>query len=84
MADDLHTLVVGREAMACRFEVAFNAGEVAGDTEVAVDALDLVDLVEERLSIYRPDSELSRINAAAAAGWCAPSCAAPTARTCST
>ena len=69
MADDLHTLVVGREAMACRFEVAFNAGEVAGDTEVAVDALDLVDLVEERLSIYRPDSELSRINAAAAAGW---------------
>ena len=71
MADDLHTLVVGREAMACRFEVAFNAGEVPGDTEVAVDALDLVDLVEERLSIYRPDSELSRINATAAAGWVA-------------
>jgi thiamine biosynthesis lipoprotein len=73
MADDLHTLVVGREAMACRFEVAFNAGEVAGDTELAMDALDLVDGVEERLSIYRPDSELSRINAAAAAGWVAVS-----------
>lgn len=69
MADDLHTLVVGREAMACRFEVAFNAGEVPGDTELAIDALDLVDAVEQRLSIYRPDSELSRINAAAAAGW---------------
>jgi len=69
MADDLHTLVVGREAMACRFEVAFNAGEVPGDTELAIDALDLVDAVEERLSIYRPDSELSRINAAAADCW---------------
>jgi len=69
MADDLHTLVVGREAMACRFEVVFNAGEVPGDTELAIDALDLVDAVEDRLSIYRPDSELSRINAAAADGW---------------
>jgi FAD:protein FMN transferase len=69
MADDLHTLVVGREAMACRFEVACNAGELAGDTELAIEALDLVDRIEERISIYRPDSELSRINAAAAAGW---------------
>ncbi|MFM7185623.1 MAG: FAD:protein FMN transferase [Planctomycetota bacterium] len=69
MGDDLHTLVVGREAMACRFEVAFNAGEVPGDTEIAVAALDLVDEIEERISVYRPGSELSRINAAAAAGW---------------
>ena len=69
MADDLHTLVVGREAMACRFEVAFNAGEVADDTEMAVDALDLIDQIEERISIYRPTSELSQINATAAAGW---------------
>lgn len=73
MADDLHTLVVGREAMACRFEVAFNAGEVAGDTGLAIAALDLVDEIEERISIYRETSELSRINAAAAAGWVAAS-----------
>lgn len=69
MADDLHTLVVGREAMACRFELAFNAGEVEGDTELAVAALDLVDAIEERISVYRPGSELSRINAEAARGW---------------
>jgi thiamine biosynthesis lipoprotein len=69
MADDLHTLVVGREAMACRFEVACNAGEFAGDTELAIEALDLVDRIEDRISIYRPDSELSRINALAAEGW---------------
>ena len=69
MTDDLHTLVVGRDAMACRFEVVFNAGEVSSDTELAIDALDLVDAVEERISIYRPGSELSRINARAAEGW---------------
>ncbi|MFM7206022.1 MAG: FAD:protein FMN transferase [Planctomycetaceae bacterium] len=69
MTDDLHTLVVGRDAMACRFEVAFNAGEMPGDTEVAVEALDLVEAIEDRISIYRPGSELSRINATAAAGW---------------
>ncbi len=69
MADDLHTLVVGREAMACRFEAAFNAGEVPGDTELGIDALDLVDQIEDQISIYRPTSELSRINATAAEGW---------------
>lgn len=66
---DLHSIVVGREAMACRFEVVFNAGEVPGDTELAVDALDLIDEIENRISIYRDTSELSRINATAATGW---------------
>jgi thiamine biosynthesis lipoprotein len=67
--EELNTLVVGREAMACRFEVVLNAGEVPGDTELAIAALDLVDKLEERISIYRESSELSRINATAAAGW---------------
>ena len=39
MADDLHTLVVGREAMACRFEVAFNAGEIPEATARAAKRL---------------------------------------------
>lgn len=70
MADEeLHTLVVGREAMACRFELAFNAGEVPEATELALDALDLVDEIENRLSIYRDTSELARLNATAATGW---------------
>ena len=68
-AAELNTLVVGRDAMACRFEVAFNAGEVPGDTELAIAALDVVDEVEDRISIYRDTSELVRVNAAAAAGW---------------
>ena len=66
---DLHTLVVGRDAMACRFEVCLNAGEVADGTALAVDALDLVEEIEQKFSVYRDTSELSRLNATAAAGW---------------
>jgi thiamine biosynthesis lipoprotein len=66
---DLHTLVIGREAMACRFEVVFNAGEVADATELACAALDLVDEVENAFSVYRDTSDLSILNATAAGGW---------------
>jgi thiamine biosynthesis lipoprotein len=66
---DIHTLVVGREAMACRFEVVFNVGEVPDATELGVAALDLVDEIEATISIYREESEISRLNAGAAAGW---------------
>lgn len=69
MADELHTLIVGRDAMACRFEVALNAGEYPSDTEIAIEALDIVDDVEARISVYRPTSELSHINTRAAEGW---------------
>lgn len=66
---DLHTLVVGRDAMACRFELVFNAGEVPEATELSLEALDLVDAIESRITVYRDSSELARINAGAAAGW---------------
>lgn len=62
---DLHTIVVGREAMGCRFEVVFNAGELAEATELGCGALDLVDEIEARISVYRGSSELAAINAAA-------------------
>jgi thiamine biosynthesis lipoprotein len=55
--------------MACRFEVVFNAGEVADAAELGVDALDLVDEIESRITVYRDTSELARVNATAAAGW---------------
>jgi thiamine biosynthesis lipoprotein len=66
---DLHALVVGREAMACRFEVVFNVGEAPDATELAVEALDLVDEIEDRITVYRDTSELARLNATAATGW---------------
>ena len=61
---DLHTILIGREAMGCRFEVAFNAGEVAEATELGCEVLDLVDEIEARISTYRDTSELAAINAA--------------------
>lgn len=66
---EIHALVVGREAMACRFEIVFNAGEHPQDTEAALAALDLVDDIESRISIYRDSSEFSRLNATAATAW---------------
>ena len=57
-----------RQAMACRFEVFFNAGQYRHETEAALEVLDLVNALEEQLSFFRPESELSRINARAAAG----------------
>lgn len=59
----------GRRAMACEFEVLVNAGEHAEVTQAAVTALDLVDQLEEQLSVYRESSEISRINRAAGATW---------------
>ncbi|MEI6240211.1 MAG: FAD:protein FMN transferase [Planctomycetia bacterium] len=66
---DIHSIVVGRDLMACRFEVVFNAGEVENATELAVDALDLVEQIESRITVYRDTSELARLNATAAEGW---------------
>ena len=66
---DIHTIVVGRDAMACRFEIVFNAGEVADDTAVAVDCLDLVDAIDSQITVYRDSSALARLNATAATGW---------------
>jgi thiamine biosynthesis lipoprotein len=47
--------------------VILNAGQYADGTESALAALDLVDQLEDQLSVYRPHSELSRMNARAAA-----------------
>ena len=58
---------VSRDAMACTFEIALNAGQYPGGTDAAVAALDLVDRLEQQLTIYRDDSEVSRLNQRAAA-----------------
>ncbi len=53
---------VERRAMACEFEVLLNAGQYADATEWAVEALDLVDRLEQQLTVYRETSEISRLN----------------------
>jgi FAD:protein FMN transferase len=57
---------VGRRAMACEFEICLNAGQYEQNTELALEALDLVESLEEQLSYFRETSEISRINRLAA------------------
>jgi thiamine biosynthesis lipoprotein len=52
--------------MACEFDVLLNAEQHSSATEHAIAALDLVDALEDQLSVYRHRSEVSRLNAVAA------------------
>ena len=55
-----------RRAMACTFEVFIDGGRYRNAAPAALAALDLVDRLEDQLSIFRPDSEISRLNRDAA------------------
>jgi thiamine biosynthesis lipoprotein len=55
-----------RRAMATIFEVALPAGHSPAPWEAAEAALDAIDSLEAQLTVYREDSEVSRINATAA------------------
>ena len=61
------TLVrVSRRAMATTFEVAIPVGAHPDPIAAAEDALDLVDELEDQMTVFRDQSEVSRLNAAAA------------------
>lgn len=62
------TVRLGKQAMACDFDVILNPGPVAR-LDAASLALDVIDQLEDQLSVYRQDSEVSRLNARAADGW---------------
>jgi thiamine biosynthesis lipoprotein len=61
-----HLLSVSREAMACLFEVVFDAATYRQGTDAAVSALDLVAALEGQLTVYRDTSEVAHINRRAA------------------
>jgi thiamine biosynthesis lipoprotein len=57
---------VSRRAMATTFEVAVPVGTHPDPVAAAEDALDLIDDLEDRLTVYRDHSAVSRLNATAA------------------
>jgi thiamine biosynthesis lipoprotein len=59
---------VARRLMACEFEVRFSADRYPHGTDVALQALDQVEALEEQISYFRPTSEITRINLLAADG----------------
>jgi FAD:protein FMN transferase len=63
---DRYLIRLARRAMACKFEVFLNAGQYAQGTAVALAALDLVDQLEDQLTVYRDSSEVSQLNLTAA------------------
>jgi thiamine biosynthesis lipoprotein len=59
-------LQVGRRAMACQFQIFCDPGRCPGAVNAATEALDLIDALEDQLSVYREHTELMRINQHAA------------------
>jgi thiamine biosynthesis lipoprotein len=58
---------VSRRAMATTFEVAIPAGTHPDPVAAATAALDLIDDLEDQMTVFRDHSEVSRLNATAAA-----------------
>ncbi len=61
-----YLLKLSRPAMACQFEFFFNAGQYVDANEMGLLALDLVDRLEDQLTVFREHSEVSRLNRHAA------------------
>lgn len=57
---------ISRRAMAADFQIYLNAGQHPRAEETALAALDLVEQLEEQMTVYREHSELSAINRRAA------------------
>ncbi|MEC9096469.1 MAG: FAD:protein FMN transferase [Planctomycetota bacterium] len=57
-----YLLHITRKAMACDFQVFLNAGEHQHATEASVEALDLIEEIEDILSIYRQHTSASQLN----------------------
>lgn len=64
-SEESYLVHVSRRAMACEFEICLPM-QYEGGTEIALEALDLVDEMEEQMSIFRASSEIVRINRTAA------------------
>ncbi len=57
---------LAREAMATRFELALHGQSASALRAAGEEALDEIDRLEALLSLYRPESDIARVNARAA------------------
>lgn len=62
------TVLLRTQAMATDFDVLLNPGGPSAQVAAASDALEEVAVLEQKLSVYRPDSDLSQLNHTAADG----------------
>lgn len=64
----LRIVTLSRRAMACEWELRLPVSQEQNDTPAGMAALDLVERLEDQLTVYRDASELIEINRAAAEG----------------
>lgn len=62
----METVTLARNAMNTRFELVLHGDHPAALRAAAEEALTEVERIESRLSLFRPDSEIARVNALAA------------------
>jgi thiamine biosynthesis lipoprotein len=62
----MDTVAVARNAMATRFEIVLYGDNPASLRAAAEEALDEIERLDAQLSLYRPESEISHVNARAA------------------
>lgn len=59
-------LHISRRAMAGEFQIFLNRGQYPHGIEKALESLDLLEPLEQQMSVFRPDSEIQQINQQAA------------------
>ncbi len=65
-----HLLQLSRRAMACDFQIYCNPFTDTGAVDAANAALNLIDALEDQLTVYRDHSEIMELNRRAAAEPC--------------
>jgi FAD:protein FMN transferase len=64
----MHSVAVARNAMATRFEIVLHGEKEVSLRAAAEEALDEIERLDGRLSVYNPASDVSHINARASRG----------------
>jgi thiamine biosynthesis lipoprotein len=62
----MQTVTLARHAMSTRFEIVLHGENTVALRAAGEEALDEIDRIENRLSLYRPGSEIAQLNARAA------------------
>lgn len=60
--DEAATLTLSRRAMACDFQIRLPVSPAENAIGDALEALDLIEAIEDRLTVYREDSEVIDLN----------------------
>lgn len=56
------TMALTRRAMACEFQIRLRVSQDQNETDAGMRALDVIEDVEQQLSVYRETSDVSRLN----------------------